>query len=207
MGKHQTSVDYAILRQLDKHGRGWVFTPAKLGELGSRDAIASALKRYKASGKIRQIAWGIYDYPVVDPLLGIVPPSAERVVEAIAARDAVRVQPGGAMAANLLGLSTQVPSKLVYLTDGRTQRIVIGRNEIILKHTTPRFMGAAGRVSGLVFQALRFIGREHVTSEVIHTLQHRLRHDDIKQIQRDITHAPGWIALVLKPLFSTSLDA
>jgi len=207
MGKHATSVDSAILRHLNEHGRGWVFTPVQLNELGSRDAVASALKRYKVSGTIRQIAWGLYDYPVVDPLFGVVPPSAERVVQAIAARDAVRVQPGGAMAANALGLSTQVPSKLVYLTDGRTQRIVVGRSEILLKHTSPRFMATAGRLSGLVFVALRFLGKESITDDMIHSLLRRLKHDDIQQIRRDITHAPVWMASALKPLLSSQVDA
>jgi hypothetical protein len=207
MGKHRTSVDSAIQHRLNENGRGWVFTPAQLSELGSRDAVASALKRYKASGAIRQIAWGLYDYPVVDSVFGVVPPTVERVVAAIAARDAVRVQPGGAMAANALGLSTQVPAKLVYLTDGRSQRIVIGRNEIILKHTSPRCMASAGRVSGLVFEALRFFGKERVTNDMIHTLQRRLHNDDIQQIQRDIVHAPVWMARALKPLLSSLADA
>jgi len=128
-------------------------------------------------------------------------------VQAIAARDAVRVQPGGAMAANALGLSTQVPSKLVYLTDGRTQRIVVGRSEILLKHTSPRFMATAGRLSGLVFVALRFLGKESITDDMIHSLLRRLKHDDIQQIRRDITHAPVWMASALKPLLSSQVDA
>lgn len=202
MGKHESSVDSSVLRCLYEHGTGWVFTPAQLSDLGTRDAVASALKRYKASGMIRQIAWGIYDYPAVDPMFGAVPPTAQRVVEAIAARDSVRVQPGGAMAANALGLMTQVPAKPVYLTDGRTQRIVLGRSEILLKHTTPRYMATAGRVSGLVFQALRFFGKDRVTEEMILTLQRRLRHEDVKQIERDFVHAPGWIVQVLRPLLS-----
>jgi len=202
MGKHKSSVDSSVLSYLNERGRGWVFTPPQLSDLGTRDAVASALKRSKASGMIRQIAWGLYVYPVVDPMFGEVPPTVEKVVEAIAVRDSVRVQPGGAMAANALGLSTQVPAKHVYLTDGRTQRIVLGRSEILLKHTTPRYMATAGRVSGLVFQALRFFGKERVTEEMIHTLQRGLRHEDVKQIQRDFVHAPGWIVHVLRPLVS-----
>lgn len=206
MAKHITSVDSSILRTLSERGRGWVFTPADLRGLGSRDAVASALKRYKASGIVRQLAWGVYDYPVVDPFFGDVPPDLERVVQAIAVRDAVRVQPGGAMAANALGLSTQVPVKQVYLTDGRTQRIVIGRNEILLKHTTPRSMATAGRISGLVFQALRFLGKERVTDDIVHALQNRLRHEDVHQIKIDVAYAPAWIAHVLKPLISSEAE-
>ena len=133
MGKHTQSIDKKLLNRIYGHGRGWVFTPNDFSDLGSRDAVASALKRYRQSGHIRRLARGLYDYPRTDPDLGILTPSPDAIARALAGRDAVRLQPSGAYAANLLGLSTQVPMKIVYLTDGPSRTVRIGKKQIILK--------------------------------------------------------------------------
>ena len=150
MSKRSKTVDEQILSRIYGSKRGWVFTPDHFKHLGSRDSIASALKRHKQSGLIRQLARGLYDYPKMDPELGVLEPSAEDIAKALAGRDATRLQPSGANAANLLGLSTQVPMKVVYLTDGRSRTVQIGRRQIILKNTTPRNMATANKISGLV---------------------------------------------------------
>ena len=106
MGKHTQSIDNKAISRIYGHGKGWVFTPAHLSDLGSRDAVASALRRYRQSGLIRQLARGLYDYPRTDPKLGMLTPSPDAVARAFAGRDAFRLQPSGAYAANLLGLST-----------------------------------------------------------------------------------------------------
>ncbi len=138
MGKHLHSVDKSVLERISGHGTGWVFTPDHFIDLGSRDAVASALKRSKQAGKIRQLAFGLYDYPRTDDLLGILLPSTDDIAKALAGRDAIRLQPSGAYAANLPGLSTQVPMKVVYLTDGRSRTVQAGDQQIILKNTTPK---------------------------------------------------------------------
>jgi len=200
MGKHKQSIDKKIISRIYGHGRGWVFTPAYFSDLGSRDAIASALKRHRQSGRIRQLARGLYDYPRTDSLLGMLTPSPDDVAKALAGRDAVRLQPSGAYAANLLGLSSQVPMKIVYLTDGRSRTVQIGKKQILLKQTTPRNMATAGRVSGLVVQALRHLGRRHVDDEVMARLDRRLDADDRKQLLKDIRYAPAWIADIMRRL-------
>ena len=200
MGKHKQSIDKKIISRIYGHGGGWVFTPAYFSDLGSRDAIASALKRHRQSGRIRQLARGLYDYPRTDSLLGMLTPSPDDVAKALAGRDAVRLQPSGAYAANLLGLSSQVPMKIVYLTDGRSRTVQIGKKQILLKQTTPRNMATAGRVSGLVVQALRHLGRRHVDDEVMARLDRRLDADDRKQLLKDIRYAPAWIADIMRRL-------
>ncbi len=200
MGKHKQSIDKKLISRIYGHGRGWVFTPAYFSDLGSRDAIASALKRHRQSGRIRQLARGLYDYPRTDSLLGMLTPSLDDVAKALAGRDAVRLQPSGAYAANLLGLSSQVPMKIVYLTDGRSRTVQIGKKQILLKQTTPRNMATAGRVSGLVVQALRHLGRRHVDDEVMARLDRRLDADDRKQLLKDIRYAPAWIADIMRRL-------
>lgn len=109
MGKHAKSIDTKVRNRIYGHGKGWVFTPANFSDLGSREAVASALKRYRQSGLIRQLTRGLYDYPATDPEFGTLTPPPDALARALAGRDGVRLQPSGAYAANLLGLSTQMP--------------------------------------------------------------------------------------------------
>ena len=200
MGKHADSTDSKILRRIRSRKRGWVFTPDTFMDLGTRQAVDLALMRHRDSGLIRQLARGLYDYPKIDPQLGMLQPSTDDIASALAGRDATRLQPSGAYAANLLGLSTQVPMKVVYLTDGRTRTVQIGKRQIILKHTTPRNMATAGRISGLVIQALRHLGRKSVDQQVITRLGRRLDTDARKQLIKDIRYAPAWIADIIRVL-------
>lgn len=200
MNKISKNADTQILRRIYGHGRGWVFTPNHFKDLGSRDAIASALKRYKQSGLIRQLSRGLYDYPKNDPELGPLQPSTDDIAKALAGRDAARLQPTGAYAANLLGLSTQVPMKVTYLTDSLSRTVQIGKRQIILRRTTPRNMATAGKVSGLVIQALRHLGQAHVDKQVIAQLDRVLDEQAKSQLMKDIRYAPAWIADIIRDL-------
>jgi hypothetical protein len=200
MRKNPHSVDTAVLDRIHGHGRGWVFTPDHFRDLGSRDAVASALKRCKQSGKIRQLDRGLYDYPRTDDLLGVLLPTTDDIAKALTGRDAIRLQPSGAYAANLLGLSTQVPMKVVYLTDGRSRTVQVGNQQILLKHTTPRNMKTAGKISGLVIQALRHLGRDQVDDDVVNQLDQRLDDAARKQLMKDIRYAPAWVAEIFRQL-------
>lgn len=163
-------------------------------------AVDSALARHKRTGTIRQLARGLYDYPIEHPKMGLVAPAADAVARAIARRDAVRLQPAGAYAANVLGLSEQVPTKIVFLTDGPARRVKLGRREIVLMRTTPRNMATAGRKSGTVIQALRHVGRRHVDGRMISIVDRQLSDSDRAQILKDLRYAPAWIADLLRPL-------
>src|SRR5690349_3848569 len=120
MKKKTQSTDSKVLSRIYGHDRGWVFTPARFQDLGSHTAIRLALMRHTKTGTIRRLATGVYDYPVNHPKLGVLNPTADAIAKALAGRDAARLQPAGGYAANLLGLSDQVPMKVVFLTDGAT---------------------------------------------------------------------------------------
>jgi hypothetical protein len=169
-------------------------------DLGSRRAIDIALHRMAKQGIIRRLARGLYDYPKTNPMLGQLSPSIDTIVRALATKDQIRLQPSGAYAANLLRLSEQVPARVIFLTDGLSRRIRIGKQEIILKRTTPRNMAAAGRTSGLLIQALRYLGRSHVTSERIAHLRAALSAKDRKQILDDLRLAPAWMHPFLRAI-------
>lgn len=205
MSKHSQSTDKKVITRIYSHGRGWVFTPIHFDDIGPRSTIATILQRHRDQGTIRQLARGLYDYPRIDDQLGALLPSTDVIARALAGRDATRLQPSGAYAANLLGLSDQVPMKVVYLTDGPTRKVQIGNQQIILKHTTPRNMATAGKISGLVIQALRHLGRNRVDDAVIRQLDDRLDNAARKQLMKDIRYAPIWIADIFRKLASKDL--
>lgn len=131
-------------------------------------------------------------------------PTADAVAKALAGRDRTRLQPAGAYAANLLGLSEQVPAKMVFLTDGPSRTAQIGDMTILLRRTTPRNMAAAGRMSGLVIQALREIGRRRVTAEHVARLKQALPIEERLALLKDIKLAPAWMHPIFRDLAETA---
>ena len=194
------SIDSRTLSRIYGKKRGWVFTPIHFLDLGSRTAIDQALGRLAKSGTIRRLARGLYDYPKNHPDFGDLPPNYERIAQALAGRDNLKIQPSGAYAANLLGLTEQVPAKIVFLTDGPNRKVKAGKRKIVLKRTTPKNMATAGKISGLVIQALRYLKRNYVDSTVIEKLKSRLTEKDKKQLMNDICYAPAWIGGIFRQL-------
>jgi hypothetical protein len=127
-------------------------------------------------------------------------PTTDAIIRAIVGREAIRVQPSGAHAANLLGLSEQVPVRTVFLTDGRGRTVSIGRRTIVLRHTHPRQMALADRKTGTIIQALRWLGRRHVDQATLQRLRRQLGPKDRKDLLRAVRYAPGWIAKILHDL-------
>ena len=204
MANQIQSIDSQIRSRIYGNGRGWVFTPKHFQGLGGSAAIDSCLRRLRAAGTIRQLARGLYDYPAQDPVLGVIAPSADAIARALVARDAIRIQPSGAYAANVLGLSDQVPSRIVFLTDGPARKVRIGKREILLQHTTPRNMATAGRKSGTLIQALRHIGKDQIDDQAIAILRRQITDSDRPALRKDLSHAPAWIADLLRPMTESS---
>jgi len=152
---------------------------------------------------LRRLARGLYEYPREHPELGTLSPDIQKVAKALAGKDRIRLQPAGAYATNLLGLSEQVPAKAVFLTDGPSRTVKIGRQEIQLRHTTPRNMAAAGRLSGLLMQAFRHLGREHITSQRMAHLKRTLPVKERKQLIKDLPLAPAWMHSFFRELASS----
>ena len=194
------SVDSQILARIRGKGKGCVFVPGDFLDIGSRQAVGIALHRLANKGTIRRLARGVYDFPKQHPVLGPLSPSADTIARALAGRDRTRLQPAGAYAANALGLSEQVPAKAVFLTDGPSRMVKIGPTTIQLRQTTPRNMAAAGRLSGLVIQALRDRGASHITPERIAHLKRTLPADKRSDLLKDLTLAPAWMHPFLRKL-------
>src|SRR5882672_9740344 len=198
--KSPQSIDSRILAAIHGRGRGSVFVPADFLDLGSREAVDIALHRLARKGTIRRLARGVYDLPKEHPVLGPLQPSAEAVARALAGRDRTRLQPAGAYAANALGLSEQVPAKAVFLTDGPSRTVKIGPLTIQLRQTTARNMAAAGRLSGLLIQALRELGKEHVTPQRCEHLKRTIPVDKRRELIKDLRLAPAWMHPIFREL-------
>ena len=186
-----SSIDAAISRKVRRAKPGSVFTPALFAGLGGRAAVDKALQRLVARDELRRLSRGLYDKPRQDPLLGTLWPSVDAVVAALTGKDKLRLQPTGAYAANLLGLSDQVPARVEFLTDGTSRTIKAGPIQIVLKRTTPRQMAAARRTSGLVIQASRSLGPGHVTPQRLETLRRSVPAAERRTLLDELTLAPG----------------
>jgi hypothetical protein len=152
------------------------------------------------AGSIRRLARGVYDFPERHPVLGLLSPSAEAVAKAIAGRDQTRLQPAGAYATNLLSLTEQVPAKVVFLTDGPSRTVKIGPMTIQLRRTTPRNMAASDRLIGLLIQAFRELGKDHVTPGRVAHLKRRLPAPERRDLVKDLKLAPVWMHPILRDL-------
>jgi len=183
-----------------------VFTPGEFLDLGGRAAIDKALARAVRAGRIRKLARGLYDDPRRDESGAPLMPTTDAVIRAIVGRDAIRVQPSGAHAANLLGLSEQVPVRMVFLTDGRGRTVSVGRRKIVLRRTPPRQMATAGRKSGTIIQALRWLGKKNIDRAIVLKLRRQLGPRDRKDLLRSTRYAPAWIAQILREVAREERD-
>jgi len=193
MPKISQSIEKSVLSRIYGRGRGSVVSPSDFLDLGSRGGVDLALSRLTKKGILRRVDRGVYGYPEKSRLIGELSPRPEEVAKALARRGNRRLLPSGAYAANLLGFTEQVPVKVEYLTDGPTRRVMIRKLPVTLKQTTPARLATAGRVSGTVAQALRFLRKERVDDAVVEKLRKRLSEDDKKQLLQDIPLVPAWV--------------
>ena len=178
-------------------GRGWAFSARDFIDIGGRDAIDKTLSRLVKQGDIRRLSRGIYDYPKIHPKLGILSPSIDSVARVIARRNNSRLKITGAEATNALGLSTQVPARIIYLTDGPSRKVKVGSQTIELKHASPRVMATAGKASGTVIQALQYLGKKNVDSNVIDRIKDALSASDKKELKKDLDTVPDWLRPII----------
>ncbi len=192
------STEKLIKDTILKTKRGVLLFPEDFSKYGSSEAVRLALHRLEKQEIIKRVAQGIYTRPIISKYVGEVLPSAEIVAKGIAKRDRIRIVPTGAYALNALGLSTQVPMKLVFLTDGAQREIKIGKQSIKFKKTTPKNLLAKGEVSSLVLQALREIGISKITLEEEEKIIKLLKKEKPGNLEHDIQLAPVWIKKIMQ---------
>src|SRR5579862_2402736 len=164
----QQAVEDKTLSRIYGKGRGWAFSQADFADLGHRPTIDSALHRREHEATIRRVIRGIYDYPRHSNVLrGPVSPDIDQVAHALARKFGWRIQPDGATAQNLLGMSTQVPVKVVYLSDGPDRSYTVGKTSLAFEHAALKEAGFKLPESRLVVQALKAYGEKRITRKII----------------------------------------
>ena len=194
------SIGERLLRRL-RARRGSVVAVADLLDLGTRAAIDQALSRLVRQGRVQRVQRGLYQSPRTNSLLQRpITPSPDAVVRAWARKNGLRVVPCGTYAANLLGLTTQVPAHIVYYTNGRTKTVVLGPYTVKFLNRGPKTVDVQGTYSPLVFQALRYLGRDKATPAVLDQLRRNLPVAARAELQRNVRHSPAWMRPLLQSL-------
>ncbi len=200
----QTIVN-TVRNRIFGHGRGWIFTAYNFTDIGSDTGVRTALSRLQKEKVIRRVAQGIYDYPRTHKTLGVLSPSIEDVAKAYAQKNGAQIQAAGAYAANLIGLSEQVPGQVIFLTDGPTGKVRIDKLEISFKKTTVKNMYAAGSREALVIHAFKYMQRKYITQIMLDTTKQFLKGSTKKRFQKNIKLAPHWIRCILVNLMENEL--
>ena len=198
------SIDILIVHKIKKAKRGSLFFIEDFLRFGNSKVVSKVLERLVEKGDVSRVARGIYARLEKDPILGPIKPSTEAIAKAIAKRDKARIVATGSLAMNALGLSTQVPMNVVYLTDGSARKISLGKRKIIFKKTTPKNLSAIGSISKLVIQALKEIGKDNVTEAEIKIILEHLQKEDPYRLEHDIKLAPEWIRIIMRKALKTT---
>jgi uncharacterized protein DUF6088 len=198
MGK---AIEAQLVSRIYGNGRGWAFSQVDFADLGSRSAIDLALHRREKEGLIRRVLRGVYDYPRFSQVLEKpVSPDIDQVAHALARKFGWRIQPDGATAQNLLGLSTQVPAKVVYLSDGPDRAYTVGQTSLTFEHTVLKEAGFKLRESRLVVQALKAYGEGRITPKIIVLIRKKLDPKIRARILLDTKTSTGWVYAAIQEI-------
>ena len=190
-----------IRLRVEDLGPGRSFMAKDFLDIANRGSIDVALASLATAGKIRRIRRGLYDLPIMNPDLGgELSPDIDEAAQTIARCNRWKIIPAGAWAANLLGLSTQVPAKTVYLSDGPSKKISLGRRSIQFKHARPQSLAGGDGKLAIVVQALRYLGKQRVDGHVLSVLRSLLSDPEKKQLVADTRMGIDWIYEAAKKL-------
>ncbi|MEO8662291.1 MAG: DUF6088 family protein [Bryobacteraceae bacterium] len=195
------AIEDKIISRIYGNGRGWAFSQADFADLGSRSAIDLALHRRERESVIRRVIRGVYDYPRQSTALGgSVSPDIDQVAQALARKFAWRIQPDGATAQNHLGLSTQVPARAVYLSDGPDRSYVVGKTSLAFEHTALKEAGFKLPESRLIVQALKAYGENRISPKIISLVRKKFDLALRRRILLDTKTATGWVYAAIQDI-------
>ena len=185
-----------IMNRIKRKGRGWVFTPQDFVDLASRSNVDVIIHRLVQDDDIRRVSRGLYDYPELDADIGVMAPSIKGVAQAVARKTGDRIAHSGATAANLLGLTTQVPGKVVYTTTGKPKTIPVKNKHIrLVSSPLPDALLDWDSPVSMTLQALNNLGKKHVTRDHIQKCAQHLSDSDKSQIRKNLRYIKSaWLA-------------
>jgi predicted transcriptional regulator of viral defense system len=184
------SVSQIIELKINRCKPSQVFSPSDFKELGTSTAIRKALSRLVESGKVERMGQGIYVVPKKDKVFGKVLPSMEHLAEALAKKEHVKIKPSGQYALNKVGLSTQVPMRLVFLTTGNSKRIQIGKSAIIFKSTTAKKLSMKGDITSLLFLGLEELDLQKISPTQMDRILELLKQESPENLKYNLRLAP-----------------
>lgn len=195
------NINNDIVGHIKRNRTGSIFFADEFRKFGSNDAVRQALSRLCRKKFLIRLSAGIYLYPKLDKEIGIIFPSIETIAKVIAKREKTRLIPTGSYALNALGLSTQVPVKVVFLTDGTARIVKIGKKATIkFKRTVAKNLSYKGKISLLAIFALKEIGKDKATDEQLQKIKEALKYEKRENTIHDAGLAPVWISNVLLKL-------
>ena len=192
-----------IQTKILKSSFGEIFFLDDFSKYGSSDNIRKVLSRLENEGLVERLTHGIYLKPKKDLLLGKIYPTIDEIAKQIAKRDKARIAPTGVLALYLLGLTTQIPLKAVYLTDGSQREIKIGNRTIQFKKTVPKSFAIKDELLHLIVQAFKEIGQKEITDDFFNQIKPSILHLNEQVIQKQLKYAPVWIQKIINNLYTT----
>jgi predicted transcriptional regulator of viral defense system len=191
------SINNQIITKIKNKGRGKIIFTNDFSLLGTEFAIRQSLSRLCKEGLILRLSAGIYIYPKISKLVGVVYPSVEEVVKQIAKHEKSRIVPTGLYALNKIGLSTQVPMRFVFLTDGAARELKIAGVKVKFQKTIAKNLSFKGKLTVLVVFALKEIGKNSLQVNELQRINELLSHETKEIILHDSKLAPNWIAEIM----------
>lgn len=196
-GAERGNIKKTVMRSIDESKPHSVFFISDYANLGSTETIRKILHEATILGLLEKAGHGIYFKPKVSRF-GNVPVPLEKIAKEIADRDKCEILPTGCMAANLIGLSTQVPMNLSYITTGSTRTVKIDEREISFRHASPKNFAAKGTVIPLLIQGIREIGEENISGSEIEAIRWFIDKQQDPYLLVDLPLAPVWIQRIIK---------
>lgn len=182
----------AILSIAQALPEGGLLSPKEFLHLASRAAVDQAMTRLTREGKLLRVGRGTYAAPVYGRF-GVRPPSTQAVVEAIEAATGEMVVANGATEANTLGLTTQMPTREVFLTSGPSRKLRLGNRNVELKHGSRWQLALGKRPAGMVIRALSWLGSEQAPA-ALKILNGKLPAAEWEAIRAARAVMPSWMA-------------
>lgn len=192
-------IKQTVMKKINEGQPHSIFFINDYADLGAAETIRKILQEATIRGILEKAGHGIYIKPKVSRF-GNVPVSLEKIAREIAERDKCEILPAGSTAANLIGLSTQVPMNLSYITTGSTRMIDVGGRKISFRHASPKNFAAKGRVVPLLIQGLREIGEENISGAELEAIRQFIDKQKDPYLQEDLQLAPVWIQRIVKKL-------
>lgn len=171
---------------------------------GNEKVVSRALSAEEKKGNVVRLANGVYLRPK-NTRFGIVYPSVDEMVKAIANRDKAKVQPCGMTALNILGLSTQVPTKYTYLTSGSSRKLRLGNRQIELKRSVPKNFAFKTMLGALLMQALKSLGEKNIGNQEIAQIRKLIDSEKrMKLFKLDLLLMPIWMRKLITNVINTT---